>query len=59
MLVEMLPPPGPGTKYGPPCVKGKVLILCFDGIGNKFGEVSVEELLSNSLPNLLVESMKV
>ena len=33
------PPPAPTPVPAPVSVKGRAIILCFDGTGNKFGQV--------------------
>ena len=39
---------------------GRVLVLCFDGTGNKFGEVGVNVRFQRpSIPNLFTESMGI
>lgn len=38
---------------------GRLLILCFDGTGNKFGEVCQHLLSASFMPNLFAESTRI
>ena len=43
------PEPRPELKAAPPATKPRTIVLCFDGTGNKFGEVCLDSSVGESI----------